>query len=122
VRRILLDQGLALRTAGILRDEGWDAIHVSEIGLEKADDVQILETARQSHRMCVTLDRDFHSHLTLNRSGQPSVVLLRVERLGAESQAILIRSVWQVCEHALAEGAAVSADAAGVRIRRLPLK
>lgn len=121
MKRVLLDQGLAPRTAAILRDEGWDAIHVSEIDLSAASDVQILEAARNNDRICVTLDHDFHAHLALTRAGAPSVVLLRVEGLDAQAQAALIRSVWQLCEEVLGHGAAVSADTAGVRIRRLPL-
>ena len=121
MKRILLDQGLAPSAAAILRSDGWDVIHVSEIGMEKADDNQILEAALQDDRICVTLDHDFHAHLALARSGRPSVVLLRVQGLDAQAQVDLIRSVWQVCEAALAEGAAVSADTESVRVRRLPL-
>lgn len=122
MKRILLDQGLAPSAAGLLRESGWDAIHVSEAGLEKADDAEILDAARQEGRICITLDHDFHSHLGLNRAGSPSVVLLRTQGLDARGQAALIRAIWEVCEQLLAEGAAVSADITSVRIRRLPLK
>jgi len=44
--RILLDQGLAARTAAILRGYGFDSVHVSEIGMEQADDIRILHLAR----------------------------------------------------------------------------
>ena len=35
---VLLDQGLAPRAAMILRQHGVDAIHVSEIGMDRAED------------------------------------------------------------------------------------
>ena len=70
----------------------------------------------------MTLDHDFHTHLALAGLGKPSVILLRVEGLGAEEQARFIASVCDKCGSALAEGAAISADRKGVRIRRLPLK
>lgn len=63
MRRFLLDQGLAPLAAAMLRETGWDAVHVSEIGLDAADDWEILESARQADRVCVTLDHDFHAHL-----------------------------------------------------------
>lgn len=119
---VLLDQGPAPRAAGLLAKRGSEAIHVSEIGLAEAEDIQILETARQSGRICVTLDHDFHTHLALASQGQPSVILLRVEGLGAEAQADWNASICSQCESALVEGAAISADANAVRIRRLPLK
>ena len=65
---ILLDQGLAPRAAGLLRERGIEAVHVSEIGLAAADDREILEVARTSHRVCVTLDHDFHADLALGRT------------------------------------------------------
>jgi predicted nuclease of predicted toxin-antitoxin system len=83
--RILLDQGLAARAAAILRQHGLDAVHVSEIGLERAEDIHILEQARKDERVCVTLDHDFHAHLAVSGQGRPSVVLLRVQ--GLDSQA-----------------------------------
>jgi predicted nuclease of predicted toxin-antitoxin system len=41
MKRIVLDQGLAPRAAAIFRAQGWDAIHVSEAGLDRADDLEI---------------------------------------------------------------------------------
>jgi len=59
VNRVLLDQGLAPNTAALLRLEGhWDAIHVLEVGMSRADDEEILRFARQHNRTCVTLDHD----------------------------------------------------------------
>lgn len=122
MKRVLLDQGLAPQTAAILREHGFDAIHVSEIGMECADDVVILSKARTDERVCITLDHDFHTQLALARQGCPSVILLRVQGLDAHGQANLIRAVYNQCEDALRDGAAVSADRQIVRVRRLPLK
>ena len=63
MKPILLDQGLAPLAAAILRQNGFDATHASEIGMEKAEDTQILERARLDDAVCVTLDHD--STLTL---------------------------------------------------------
>jgi predicted nuclease of predicted toxin-antitoxin system len=72
VKRLLLDQGLAPRAAVILRADGFDALHVVEVGLECADDLLILETARAEGRVCVTLDHDFHSYLAMSGAGRQS--------------------------------------------------
>ena len=90
---VLLDQGLAPRAAAILRDRTFDAIHVMEVGMAEADDADILAMARDHNRVCVTLDHDFHTHLALAGKGLPSVILLRIEGLGAEAQADLIESI-----------------------------
>jgi predicted nuclease of predicted toxin-antitoxin system len=121
MKRILLDQGLAPRAAAILSDYGFEATHVADIGLERAEDVVILERARNDESVCVTLDHDFHAHLAIARQGHPSVILLRIEGLDAQEQADLIRSVCIQCDAALSEGAAVSANRESIRVRRLPL-
>jgi predicted nuclease of predicted toxin-antitoxin system len=69
MKRVLLDQGLAPHAAAILRRYGLDAVHVSEIGMQQAEDLQILERARSDERVCVTLDHDFHAHLALTGNG-----------------------------------------------------
>ncbi|MBL8238677.1 MAG: DUF5615 family PIN-like protein [Bryobacterales bacterium] len=118
----LLDQGLAPGTAEILRQRGVDAIHVIEIGLDRAEDSEILTAARLQNRVCVTLDHDFHTHLAIAGQGRPSVILLRIEGLAAAQQADLIGSICRTCDTLLAEGAAVSADGRSLRVRRLPLR
>ena len=105
MNRILLDQGLAPHAAAILRQAGIDAVHVSEIGMGQAEDLEILERARHDERICVTLDHDFHAHLALAGCGRPSVLLLRVQGLDARGQAELIRRICLQCENALTAGA-----------------
>ena len=58
-------------------NQGMDAVHVSEIGMEQAEDIQIMERARIDGGVCVTLDHDFHAHLAVTEQGRPSMVLLR---------------------------------------------
>ena len=70
MKRILLDQGLAPLAAVILRQYGFDAVHVSEIGMSKAEDQEILEVASNDSRVCVTLDHDFHAHLASAGAGR----------------------------------------------------
>jgi predicted nuclease of predicted toxin-antitoxin system len=63
VKRLLLDQGLPRSTAALLSKGEWDVIHVSEIGMSRADDTEILRRARAESCVRVTLDADFHSLL-----------------------------------------------------------
>jgi predicted nuclease of predicted toxin-antitoxin system len=122
MKKVLLDQGLAPSAAEALRNVGWDAIHVSELGMDRADDGAILEFARERGMACVTLDHDFHMHLAMASAGRPSVVMIRVEGLSGARQSELIQKVWAFCGDAIAEGAAVSTDGSAIRVRRLPLR
>jgi hypothetical protein len=51
VKRLLLDQGLPRSTAGLLSQGGWDVVHVSEIGMSRADDREIL---REGAPLCAS--------------------------------------------------------------------
>ena len=122
MKRILLDQGLSPKTAELLRAVSRDAVHVKDLGLDRAADIQILDAARRENRTCVTLDHDFHAHLAMAQMSGPSVVLIRIEGLNAMGQTALIQRVWEICATEIVSGAAVSVDATSLRVRRLPLR
>ena len=124
--RVRLDEGLPLRSAQWLRDLGIDAVHAREVGLASAPDPQILAAARNDHRICITLDHDFHAILAETAATSPSVVLLRMQQLGHVETANVIARVLgelgQQLEANTGGGVAVTASRRAVRLRRLPLK
>lgn len=120
MKRLLLDQGLPRSAAQLLRDAGWDAVHVGECGLASADDLTIPGFARARRFVC-TLDADFHALLALSGAGTPSVVRIRREGLRAPELFALLTSLWPRLEDAVAAGAIVSINERALRIRRLPV-
>jgi predicted nuclease of predicted toxin-antitoxin system len=121
VKRILLDQGLPRSAAALLRQAGWDVIHVSEIGMSRADDADILQRARAESRVCVTLDADFHSLLATSGERSPSTIRIRKEGLDATALAVLLQGVWAKIADALNSGALMTVTERSVRVRRLPI-
>ncbi len=118
---VLLDQGLPRTAAGLLREIGWDAQHVSERGMSQAEDVAIIEVARQEGRVVVTLDADFHALLAVSGAQGPSVLRIRMEGLKADQVASLIEQVFAVAGNALAQGAMVTVLDGKIRIKHLPI-
>ena len=118
---VLLDQGLPRTAAGLLREIGWDAQHVSERGMSQAEDVAIIEVARQEGRVVVTLDADFHALLAVSGAQGPSVLRIRMEGLKADRVASLIEQVFAVAGNALALGAMVTVLDGKIRIKHLPI-
>ena len=92
--RILLDQGLPRTTVLHLKDQGWDVLHVGDIGLSKAKDLELIEYARENDRVIITLDSDFHAYLAVNNAEDPSVIRIRREGLKVLEMAKLIISIW----------------------------
>ena len=64
--RLALDQGVPLDAATLLRKAGYECIHVSEAGLHRAEDAQILKWARELDSVIVTLDADFHAMMAVS--------------------------------------------------------
>ena len=122
MKRIVLDQGLPSTAAAILREDGWDAVHVREIEMHAAADSEILGFAVRESRVVITLDRDFPQILALTASTRPSVVLIRQQRLRAAELTALIASIWRDHEHTLDAGCVLKASARGTRTRPLPLR
>ena len=69
--KLLLDQGLPLSAAALLRDAGVDTLHVGKIGMSEAEDAEIIQRARDEGRVVATLDADFHTLLALDEATLP---------------------------------------------------
>lgn len=120
--KLLLDEGLPHPAADALRRLGFDAVHTSHIKLQTADDLRIIEAARDAGRVVVTLDSDFHAIVALSGAAKPSVIRIRVEGLRWQELAELIARVIGEHREAIESGALVSVRERDVRLRRLPMR
>lgn len=118
--RWLLDQGLP-RTAALHLGDSEDAVHVGDLGMASASDAAILEFARESRRIVVTLDSDFHTLLALSGSSSPSVIRIREEGLKGLDLARLILHIARQFGPELKSGCSMSYRAGKLRLRALPL-
>ena len=120
--RLLLDQGCPRTTALILNQTGWDVVHVAELGMSRATELEILDAARVQQRICITLDADFHTHLAVTNAATPSVIRLRIEGLKADAFAHLLIAVRpQIKNHVDPGAAMITITDRNVRIRSLPI-
>jgi len=118
---LLLDQGMPLRAAAILRERGVPSFHAAECGLRDASDEEIIAYAAAQQSVIVTLDADFHALLALARATEPSVIRLRQQRLRAAAAAEVIEMVLNRCASSLEAGAAVTVHGSRIAIRLLPI-
>ena len=122
MRRIVLDQGLPAPAAPVLRESGWDAVHVREIDMHADSDAEILVYAAREARVVITLDRDFPQMVAFLGAARPSVVLIRKQRLRATALVELLTSIWSEYESQLESGCVVTCGSRGTRLRLLPIK
>lgn len=77
--KLILDQDVYYKTYRLLIDNGYDAITAKSLGLEKATDVQILESAERLSRILITRDKDFGSLVFLSMLPTYGVIFLRMK-------------------------------------------
>lgn len=119
--KLLLDHGLPCSTAVLLCEAGVETIHVGELGLSAAEDIDILQTAKGSKQVVVILDADFHALLALTEATSPSVIRIRIEGLRAQALTELLLIVVRKCVEDLKQRAVVTVEPSRIRLRRLPL-
>ena len=119
--KMLLDQGLPRTAASLLRERGWDAQHVSERGMSRAEDSAIIALARLEKRMVVTLDADFHALLAVSGATGPSVLRIRMEGQKADQVVELVERVLALASDELNQGAMITLVDGKVRIKLLPV-
>jgi len=104
-----------------LRERGHDAVHATELGLQRSPDYEIMARAAQEHRTIVTADLDYPRLLALARADEPSLILFRdgnwsdvevIERMQEVLQALTETDVAQ---------SIVVVERDRIRRRRLPI-
>jgi predicted nuclease of predicted toxin-antitoxin system len=89
--RLLVDQNVAARVTDLLRRAGHDAVHVSERGLQRAEDDETLSVAVSDNRVIVSEDPDFGALLARSVGRAPSFVLIRsAAPMTPDAQALLL--------------------------------
>ena len=120
--KLLLDQGLPPLTAELLRGQGIDAIHVSEIGYSRAEDPKIIELAQTNERIIVTLDADYHAAIALTSAPSPSVIWIRVVNLRAAEYVEIIMPILNEYKEMLINGVLITMRSDGkIKTRLLPI-
>ena len=76
--RFLADAGISPRTVEFLRGQGHEAVHVRELGLQRASDREIVDKALSESRVLLTFDLDFSEILALHVLNGPSTVVFRL--------------------------------------------
>jgi predicted nuclease of predicted toxin-antitoxin system len=119
--KFLVDMPLSPSLAAWLRDQGHDALHAAELGLNRAPDADIIARAKREGRTIVTADLDYPRLLALAQAADPSLILFRdgdwseadiITRLGDILRALTTADIAQ---------SIIVVDRDRVRRRRLPI-
>jgi predicted nuclease of predicted toxin-antitoxin system len=120
--KFLIDNALSPRIAEVLRNAGYDAVHVQDYNMSAAKDMAVFERAAFEERIIVSADTDFGTLLAQRKTSKPSVVLLRWPLLRlAEDQAKVILANLPNFASDLETGCIVIIEPSVIRVRLLPI-
>jgi predicted nuclease of predicted toxin-antitoxin system len=120
--RFLVDMPLSPSLAAWLREQGHDAVHAVELGLNHASDVDIMARAKQEARTIVTADLDYPRLLALARVTEPSLILFRDGNWSEADVTARMRDILRTLAEADIAQSIIVVDRYRVRRRRLPIE
>jgi predicted nuclease of predicted toxin-antitoxin system len=106
----------------LFRQNGFDALHWSDIGPATAADEEVLQWARENQAVVFTHDLDFGILLAQTESSGPSVIQVRTQDVTPGHLGNLVLSVLSPHGAALAAGALITVDESRARVRILPIR
>ena len=119
--RFLVDNAVSPALARGLAAQGFDAIHVRDLGMAAAPDDEIFDLAAQQDRIIISADTDFGTLLAFRISAKPSFILFRqTDKRPTTQLRTLVANLSQL-ENDLLNGCIVVFDDRRIRIRALPI-
>jgi len=119
--KFLVDMPLSPKTVNFLKDMGYVAIRVSELGMAKSKDRDIFDYAEKHDMIILSADLDFGTILAFTHSIKPSIIIFRLNDPSPEHVNSLISSNLSNIEEELLKGVIVIIEDAEIRIRELPI-
>ena len=75
--KFLIDMPLPPAAARWLGEQGHDAVHANDLGMQRASDAEIIARAKLDGRTIITADLDYPRLLALAQATEPSLILFR---------------------------------------------
>jgi predicted nuclease of predicted toxin-antitoxin system len=112
--------GVSPRIVQWLRQNGDDAVHLRDQGLQRLPDPDIFNKAHSEHRIILTFDLDFGEIAALSKGRVVSVILFRLHNTRIPHVIERLQAALAFRE-ALEKGAVVVVEESRCRMRSLPI-
>jgi predicted nuclease of predicted toxin-antitoxin system len=113
--------GVSLSVVHYLRAEAHDAVHLREIGLQRALDSEIFALASEKRRTILTFDLDFAEIAATAGLSLPSVVIFRLNDTRVHYLIERLAAALANTSSAIEAGAVIIVDDSRIRVRELPI-
>lgn len=119
--RLLADLHISPKTVDALLKNGYEISRVIDHLPPTSTDMQIIDFAERLNAAILTQDLDFSALVAKSGKVSPSVISLRVSNVSPHRITSLLLTLLPTVQKELDQGAIISVDDAGVRIRLLPV-
>jgi len=119
--RFLADMCVDVRIVKWLLQNGHDATHLRDQGLQRMPNGEIFEKAIREDRIIITFDLDFGEIAALTKSWRTSVILFRLKNTRTLHVIERLSSVIERFEDALKRGSIITAEETRCRVRHFPM-
>src|SRR5712691_10884126 len=119
--RFLADMGVSQRVVTWLQEQGHDATHLRDEGLQKLENGEIFTKAFRESRIILTWDLDFTEIVALSKTGTVSAVVFRLMNTRSDHVVERLERVLSESAQDLEEGVIISVEEGRHRVRLLPL-
>lgn len=119
--KFLVDENMPFSFTEILRELGYEALHVLEAGLDETDDALILSYAQLHQQIIVTFDLDFSRLVAVGNFQLPSVITFRLDTMTPLFFRQIMSQHLENLKEALNTGALVTVTSQNIRVKKLPV-
>jgi len=120
--KVLIDMNLSPEWAKVLNKNNIQSIHWKDVGLPDADDVILMNWAKEKGYIVFTHDLDFGAMLRFTQAEGPSVIQIRTQDVSISYLSDMVLSALNNYQDLLEKGALIIVDEDKLRTRILPLK
>jgi predicted nuclease of predicted toxin-antitoxin system len=119
--RFLCDMGVSLKVTQWLREQGHEATHLREEGLQTLPNGEIFAKALSEGRVLLTFDLDFGEIAAFSRDVSIGVIVFRLRNARASQVTNRLSTLFEESTDAIRKGAIIIVEDARHRIRYLPI-
>ena len=120
--KILLDMNLPPIWVDFLENEGFQAIHWSNVGSHGASDKEIMTWAKEQGYVVFTHDLDFGALLAASKDAAPSVIQVRTQNVMPSVIGSIVVNAINEFMVEIQSGSLISIDLHKTRVRILPFE
>lgn len=119
--KFLADMPISPKTVNYLKSLGHDIYRISDKGLPKAKDSEIVAIAIREQRTVLTTDLDFSAIIATSQKTIPSAIIFRLSDESHENINALLENILPKIEGEILKGAIVVIEDDRFRVRELPI-